>query len=311
MHLLAAIPPPPGNVIDIGPLTIHYYGIALATGAMLGASWTRRRYVARGGDPALADRVAVWAIVAGFIGARLAYVSTHLDRFLPGDPLGMLRVWEGGLAFFGGLTFGAVTAILLVRRWGGSVPHFADAAAPAIPLAQAFGRWGNYFNQELYGTSTDLPWALQIERGGQIVDTVHPTFLYEMLGNLLIVGALLLVERRRSLRAGSLMFVYAMGYGVLRFCTELIRTDTTFRIFGISRNGWVAVLILLLGIAGLVWRNRGPQPVRAEDADGGGTDGEAVGDDDAEEGEEPVAQPAAASSRDADPDPAGAVEPER
>jgi prolipoprotein diacylglyceryl transferase len=256
MQLLATIPPPPGNVLELGPLTIHYYGIAIAIGVVAAISLLRRRYAALGGDPELADRVGLWAVGMGLVGARLAYVSTNLDRFLFDDILGIFRVWEGGLAFFGGLLFGTLTAIYLVRRWGGSLVDFADATAPTIPLAQAFGRWGNYFNQELYGTPTDLPWALELELGGEIVATVHPTFLYEIIGNVAIIAVLIWLGRNRKVPRGSLMFVYVIGYGILRFATELIRTDTDFRLLGISRNGYVALLIIIVGIVGMRWRAR-------------------------------------------------------
>jgi prolipoprotein diacylglyceryl transferase len=200
----------------------------------------------------------VWAVLLGFVGARLAYASTHLDRF-EGRPLAVLAIWEGGLALFGGLTVGVVVGVLLVRRWGGDVPRFADAVAPAIPLAQAIGRWGNYFNQELFGTPSDLPWAVEIDpvnRPAAFADaaTFHPTFLYESIYNLLVVVVLLRVERRTKLKPGNLLLVYGMLYGVGRFLLELIRTDTTFRLFGLSRNALVA-LAVVVG-SGLLLRHR-------------------------------------------------------
>jgi prolipoprotein diacylglyceryl transferase len=279
MHVLATIPPPPGNVIELGPLTVHYYGIAIAIGVLIAITVVRKRYEAMGGDPELADRVCLWTVGLGFVGARIGYVLPRLDRFA-GDPLSAFAVWEGGLVFFGGLFAGTVAAVVLIRRWGGDLPAFADAVAPAIPLAQAFGRWGNYFNQELFGTSTDLPWALEIERGGVIVDTVHPTFLYEMLGNLVIVAALIVIGRRTSLRRGSLMFAYAMGYGVLRFLMELIRTDERAFTFILTANAWVSVLVFAIGLAGIIWWNRRDEPLAATP----GPDGEpldaTVGPDD-------------------------------
>jgi prolipoprotein diacylglyceryl transferase len=283
--LLATIPPPPGNAFELGPLTVHYYGVAIAIGVLVAVTLIRRRYASFGGDPELADRIALWAVFAGLVGARIGYVVPRLDRFA-GDPLAILAIWEGGLVFFGGLFAGTAMAVYLVRRWGGDLPALADAVAPGIPLAQAFGRWGNYFNQELYGTSTDLPWALEIERGGQIVDTVHPTFLYEMLGNLLLVAVLILLGRR--LKRGSLMFVYAIGYGVLRFAMEQIRTDERAFEVLFSANAWVSIGILLVGVAGLLWWRRRPAATpagEAEAADGAAIAGgrEAAGDDEAAE----------------------------
>jgi prolipoprotein diacylglyceryl transferase len=274
MQLLATIPPPPGNVIELGPLTVHFYGIAIAIGALAGITLMRRRYASFGGDPDLADRVAIWAVLAGLVGARIGYVAPRLDRYAD-QPLSLLAVWEGGLAFYGGVLFGTIAAVILIRRWGGDVAALADATAPTIPLAQAFGRWGNYFNQELYGTSTDLPWALEIERNGQIVDTVHPTFLYEMIANLALMTALILIGRRGSLRRGSLMFVYAIGYGIIRFALELIRTDPRAFRFILTANGWVSVAAVLVGVAGLVWyQRRGAAGTDAADDPADATPGE-------------------------------------
>ncbi len=155
----------------------------------------------------------------------------------------------GRAGAFGGLTVGTVTAVLMIRRMGGDPWRLMDAAAVAIPLAQAIGRWGNYFNQELFGTPSDLPWAVEIAprfRPEAYADatTFHPTFLYESLWNLVLVIPLLLwLERRGRLPTGGLFMVYAILYAVGRFTLELIRTDTTFRLLGISRNGWVSILV--------------------------------------------------------------------
>lgn len=253
----ATIPSPSSNAIDLGPLTVHFYGLAIALGAVLAVSLLRRRYAAAGGDPDLADRTAVWAILAGVVGARLAYVSTNLDRFAE-RPWAILFIWEGGLAFFGGLLFGALTALWYLRRQGVTLSTFVDAGAPCIPLAHAVGRWGNYFNQELYGTPTGLPWGLEIDHEPV---PVHPTFLYESLANLVLVAVLLALGRAGRLARGSLIFVYLIGYGTIRFLLELIRTDTTFRLFGLSRNGYVALLVVTIGALGLTWWNRRAGPV--------------------------------------------------
>lgn len=253
-HLWAVIPPPPGDRLELGPLTVHYYGICIAVGALVGVTLLRRRYAARGGDPDLADRTAVWGVAIGLLGARLAYVSTHLGRFLD-RPLAVIAIWEGGLAFFGGLTFGLATVMWYLRRNDGSIADWLDAAAPAMPLAQAIGRWGNYFNEELYGTPSGLPWALRVTHEPY---TVHPTFLYESLLNLILAGAILLVDRTRDLRRGTLPFLYLTGYGVIRFGMELLRTDTAWRLFGLSRNGYVALLIVVIGlVGGRRWQRRG------------------------------------------------------
>jgi prolipoprotein diacylglyceryl transferase len=257
----AFIPAPPADRIWVGPLPIRFYGLLIAVGVLAAVHVTRRRYAARSGDPDLVDRVTVVAVGIGFLGARLAYVSTHLDRFVD-RPWAALFIWEGGLAFFGGLTVGVIAGSLYLLRRQADVLTFADAAAPGVALAQAIGRWGNYFNQELYGTPTRLPWALQVDPAHRVtayrdVATFHPTFLYESLWNLALVGVILLLDRRRRAR-GTLALVYLSGYGLGRFLIELLRTDTTYRLFGLSRNSWVALAVCLLGLAGLGWRTLHP-----------------------------------------------------
>jgi prolipoprotein diacylglyceryl transferase len=259
--LLASFPSPSVNSISLGPFDLRAYGVLIAVGVLVAWTVTRRRYAAFGGDPELADVVAFRAVVFGFVGARLAYVSTHLDRFAGDDWWRVIAIWEGGLALFGGLTFGAIAAVVTLRRNGGDLPAFADACAVGIPLAQAIGRWGNYFNQELFGTPTTLPWAVEIDprfRPDAYAEfaTFHPTFLYESLWNLALAGVLLLVERRGSLRRGTLFALYLAGYGTMRFLLELIRTDTTFRLLGLSRNGWVSLLVVIGATVVAVRRER-------------------------------------------------------
>jgi prolipoprotein diacylglyceryl transferase len=278
--MLAVIPPPPLDAIHLGPLRLTLYGMFIATGVLVAMTMTRRRYADKGGDPEFADRVAFRTVVIGFVGARLAYVLPRLDRFIE-DPLSVFAVWEGGLALFGGLA-GVVTVILLLRRWGGDLPAFADAAAPAVPVAQAIGRWGNYFNQELYGTPTELPWALYVEPERRVIpyqafDTFHPTFLYESLYNLGLAAFLLWLDRRGRLPKGSLWLVYMMGYAIARFGLELIRTDTTYRFLSLSRNAWVSLAVFTAGSLGLWWwtrRQRGSEagdpPPTEEPLDQGG-----------------------------------------
>ncbi len=265
MPLVASIPSPTVNGIELGPLDLRFYGVLIATGVLVAWTLTRNRFESLGGDPDLADLVTLRAVVLGFVGARLAYVSTHLDRFAGGDWWRVIAIWEGGLALFGGLTLGTITAIVVLRRHGGSVAAFADAAAVGVPLAQAIGRWGNYFNQELFGTPSGLPWAIRIDpvhRPAEYAQfaTFHPTFLYESLWNLALAGTLLLVERRTSLRRGSLFTLYVIGYGVMRFLLELIRTDTTFRFLGLSRNGWVSLLLVIGASIVVVVRERRGDP---------------------------------------------------
>jgi prolipoprotein diacylglyceryl transferase len=260
MSLLAYIPPPPTNGIRVGPLFFHLYGLCIAVGILAAVSLARRRWAKQGRDPAELERAAFWGVVAGFVGGRLAYVSTHTGDF-EGRWLHVVAVWEGGLALYGGLTLGIAVGVLVAWRQRLPVGKALDAAIPGIPLAQAFGRWGNYFNQELFGTPTRLPWALEVEpryRPDRYIssETFHPTFLYESLFNLLVCGLLIWIGRARRLRTGSLVLCYAVLYATGRFFLELLRTDTTYRLAGLSRNAYVSIAVVLLGAAVLVWRER-------------------------------------------------------
>jgi prolipoprotein diacylglyceryl transferase len=246
---LAYIPPPPSNGFHVGPLFFHFYGLLIAIGVLLAFWLARRRWQQAGHDPAEIEVPGIWAVVAGFVGGRLAYVSTHSGEF-SGRWLHVFAIWEGGLALYGGLTLGILTGIFVAWRRGMSLPLVLDAAIPAIPLAQAFGRWGNYFNQELFGTPTRLPWALEVEPSFRPAKyrefaTFHPTFLYESIWNLLIVAALLYLSAKRTLRAGSIVLCYLVLYAFGRFLLELIRTDTTFRLFGLSRNAYVSLAVMI------------------------------------------------------------------
>jgi prolipoprotein diacylglyceryl transferase len=291
----ASIPSPPNNVIEIGPLTVHYYGVLIGIGVALAVVITSRRYSKFGGDSAMLDRALLWVVAIGFLGARLAYVSTHTARY-EGRWYATLFIWEGGLALYGGLFAGTLTAIYLMRKWHGDIWAFGDAAAIGIPVAQAVGRFGNYFNQELFGTPTTLPWGLEIaaaRRPAEYVnfETFHPTFLYEALWNLLItVPVILWLERKGKLAKGSSIALYAIIYGTIRFLTELIRTDTTFRFLGLSRNGWVSLGAIALGIGLLIWRQRlgQPQEVKPEARPVGARDADPDEDESGEAAESEV-----------------------
>jgi prolipoprotein diacylglyceryl transferase len=278
--LIATIPPPPFSGFELGPLNVRMYGLLIAIGAFLALRLVVTRYERFGGNPEVAERAALLALLFGLIGSRIGYIIPRYDRFLA-DPLAAFAIWEGGLVFFGGLAGGALAVIIYVRAKGGSLPAMLDAMAPALPLAQAIGRWGNYFNQELYGRPTDVPWALEVEPpfrrpGFEDAATFHPTFLYESLWNFALVGVLLWIDRRGRLRRGSLLFVYLIGYGIGRAWIEALRIDTVERYFGLSRNNWIALLVVGIGVVGLLWwQRRGPavdeapadEPTAGEEAD--------------------------------------------
>lgn len=255
MSLVAALPSPSQNVLELGPLTIHFYGILIAIGVIVAIVVSKKRYERFGGSGDLFESIAIWAIIIGFLGARAGYVFTHTHRF-EGRPWAVFFIWEGGLALYGGLFFGALTVIYLAKKRGGDLFAFADATAVGIPLAQAIGRWGNYFNQELFGTPSELPWAIIIDPahrpdGYEQFEAFHPTFLYESLWNaLILVPVILWLEKRGQLAKGVSFGIYIVMYSFIRFSMELLRTDTSFRLFGMSRNGWISVAAF---IGGWVW----------------------------------------------------------
>ena len=274
---LAAIPSPPRPGIELGPLDLRMYGVLIAVGAFLALQMMVKRYASYGGDADLAEKAGLLALLGGFLGARIGYIiprflyagshgAPYLER--PGD---ILAIWQGGLAFFGGLVGGTLAVVLYVRAKDGDLPAIMDAVAPALPLAQAIGRWGNYFNQELFGRPTDLPWALSVsdrvaERAGYPPGTTfHPTFLYESLWNAGLVLVILAIDRSgRLTRRGSLLFVYLIGYGIGRGWIEALRIDTVQRYFGLSRNNWIAIAVVLIGVVGLRWWEAHGPRVRSE-----------------------------------------------
>jgi prolipoprotein diacylglyceryl transferase len=282
--LLAQIPPPPFQGFPLFGLDVRMYGLLIAIGALLAIRMATSRYDEFGGDPAMAERLSLWVLGLGFLGARIGYVIPRFDQFLD-RPQAILAIWEGGLAIFGGLFLGTVAGWLLAHRWEMDKVAFADAVAPAVPLAQAIGRWGNYFNQELYGRRTDLPWALEVEAAGfrpgfqpgEATATFHPTFLYESLANAVLVVLILMLDRGNRLRRGSLIWVYAIGYGLIRTMTEYLRIDTPERYFGLSRNNWIAIAVTLVGIVGLIWWQRRDVP-DVEEGDETADEPQAAGD---------------------------------
>jgi prolipoprotein diacylglyceryl transferase len=238
-------------------LTVNAYAVFILAGIATALWLTNRRLVARGAEPWVVLDIALWAVPFGILGGRLYHVVTHpADYFYEGaDLLRIFYVWEGGLAILGAVSLGAVGAYIGARLAGLRFTAFADALAPGLLLAQGIGRTGNYFNQELFGAPTNLPWGLQIDRPNQAIpvglpgDTLfHPTFAYEMLWN--VLGALVLIwlGRKLSLHWGRLFALYLVWYGIGRAFLETIRLDPAELILGVRVNIWGALLAALLGI---------------------------------------------------------------
>jgi prolipoprotein diacylglyceryl transferase len=266
--VLASIPSPSSGAIELGPLNLRMYGVMIALGVVAAVWLANKRWVARGGDPEDIGAIAVWAVPAGLIGARLYHVITDWRRF-EGRWLDAFKIWEGGLGIPGGMALGIVVGVVVARRRGMDVLAALDAVAPALPLAQAIGRWGNWFNQELFGGPTDLPWGLEIDpehRPDQYLDqaTFHPTFLYESLWNLGVVGLILWIDRKQVLRRGHLIGVYFVGYAVGRLWIEAMRVDPASELLGIRVNIWTMGALLVAGVVIIV---KGLRPTaEAEDA---------------------------------------------
>ena len=270
MHLLAAIPSPPSSALHLGPLQVRAYGLMIALGVIAAVFWAERRWAARGGRPGDIGAIAVWAVPAGIIGARLYHVVTDFELYTH-HPWRALAIWDGGLGIPGGIAAGVVAGLAVARRRHLPTALLLDTVAPTLALAQAIGRWGNWFNQELYGRPTTLPWALQIDpahrpTGLEHVATYHPTFLYESLWNVALVGVILLVERTHRLRPGRLFAVYVAGYSLGRFFIERLRIDYAHTIAGLRVNEWVSlVLFVAATIAVVTGRTHEPQTASPHD----------------------------------------------
>jgi prolipoprotein diacylglyceryl transferase len=278
--VLASLPSPSQGVWHLGPIPIRAYALCIIAGIIAAVLLTQRRWKARGGAVDDVVDVAVWAVPFGIVGGRLYHVITDPELyFLPGrDPIKALYIWDGGLGIWGAVALGAVGAWIGCRRRGIRLMDFADALAPGLVLAQAIGRWGNYFNQELYGAPTTLPWALQIDPAHRPPDTpyiglYHPTFLYESLWDIGVALLLLWVGRRYILRRGKLFALYVAAYTVGRFWIEALRVDHANHILGLRLNDWTSLLVFAGALVALLWRRRpdarperGPDP-RGEDTE--------------------------------------------
>jgi prolipoprotein diacylglyceryl transferase len=255
--LLASIPSPHSGVFHIFGREIHLYGLMLllAIVACIWLTWVRwRRW---GGDPDLVLRVAVWGVAAGIVGARAYHDITSWSE-VPDKWWGPFAVWEGGLGVWGGIFLGCLVGAWVVRRSGASVFLFMDAVAPGLLLAQGIGRWGNYWNQELYGKPTSLPWGLKIDFEHRVGDylqytTFHPTFLYEFIYDLIGVAVLLFVGWRFRIRPPALFALYVAIYCFGRFFEELLRIDPSGHFLGLRVNAWVSIVLFIASAAFFVW----------------------------------------------------------
>jgi len=271
----AFIPSPSQGVWQLGPFPIRAYAFAIILGIVVAIWLTDRRWVARGGRPGTTADVAVWAVPFGIVGGRIYHVITSPQAYFGagGHPVDAVKIWQGGLGIWGAVAFGALGAWIGCRRQGILLPPFADAIAPGLALAQALGRWGNWFNQELFGRPTTLPWGLEIDpahrpAGYEQYATFHPTFLYESLWCVVIAIVLIWADRRFTMGHGRVFLLYIALYTTGRFGFELVRIDDANRIFGLRVNTWVAGIAFIGSVVALVWsaRNRpgresvGPDP---------------------------------------------------
>ncbi|HEX6353520.1 prolipoprotein diacylglyceryl transferase [Actinophytocola sp.] len=325
---LATIPSPDRGVWELGPIPIRAYALCIIAGIILAIWWGERRWIARGGTAGTVIDIAVFAVPFGLVGGRLYHVATDWHRYFGEgrNPLDALRIWDGGLGIWGAIALGAVGAWIGCRVKGVPLPVYADAIAPGIVAAQAIGRVGNYFNQELYGGPTDLPWGLELYRrvneagaednlNGVAINhipidgsPVHPTFLYELIWNLLVAALVVWVDRKFRLGHGRAFAVYVMGYTLGRTWIELMRTDDATHVFGVRINVWVSILVFLgAAVYFVLARSRGPREepelLRGKDAPPLDDDaGEKAEPDDDEKDEKAESEDADAESKSDDAD---------
>jgi prolipoprotein diacylglyceryl transferase len=264
--LLASIPSPHAATVSLGPLTIHMYGLTLLV-AILACVWlTAVRWRNVGGEFDLVVRVTVWGVAAGVVGARLYHDITSWNEVPSPKWQGIFEVWRGGLGVWGGILFGCIAGAIVVRRSGASVRLFMDAVAPGLLLAQGIGRIGNWWNQELYGKKTGLPWGLKIDDAhlpraadGSILpgyfqgSTFHPTFLYELIWDLVGVGLLIWVGRRWRIKPPALFALYVSYYCFGRFFEELLRIDPSHHFLHLRLNAWVSIVVFIAATWFFIW----------------------------------------------------------
>lgn len=266
MKTVAYIPSPTISQFEVGPVTIHIYAITMLLGIIAAVWITGQRWKDYGGDFDQIFDTALVAVPCGIIGARLYHIVTTPERFFGphGDPMEMLRIWNGGLGIWGAILCGGLGAWAWMRHKHYPMGLLCDAIAPALLVAQAIGRLGNWFNQELYGAPTTLPWGLKLNGQGSAIGTsevcydgascptgtlFHPTFLYEMIWNLIGAALIIYIGKKtvKSLKAGSLFALYVMWYTAGRTWIEMLRIDFSHEIFGLRVNVWVSLIVFMLG----------------------------------------------------------------
>jgi prolipoprotein diacylglyceryl transferase len=258
--VLAYIPSPSNGTFSVGPLTLHMYGVMLLLGIAACIWLTGKRWVSWGGDWDLVFRVALWGVIAGVVGARLYHdiTSWNQDQTIHQHWWGFAAVWDGGLGVWGGILFGVIAGAIVVKRSGNSVRLMMDAVAPGLLLAQGIGRWGNYWNQELYGKPTSLPWGLKIDQAHRVdgylnFATFQPTFLYEFIWDLAGVGVLLWIDQRFTIKRPGLFALYVVWYTTFRTFEEVLRVDPSNYFLHMRVNFWVSLVVWVLALAFFVW----------------------------------------------------------
>ena len=271
MNIFASIPSPDISSFELGPVRVHFYALFILTGIALAIWIGSKRFKRRGGQPGMILDITLWAVPFGIVGGRFFHVITHWDFYFHtgADLSKVFAIWEGGLAIFGALAFGSVGAFIGARTAGIKFLAFADAIAPGVLVAQAIGRIGNYFNNELFGLPTTLPWGLEISTANDAYPAglpagvlFHPTFLYELIWNLLGFAALIWLDRKLKLQWGQMFAAYLVVYSIGRAFIESIRIDPSDYFFGLRTNVWSAIITIAIGVALFVWskrRNTGPE----------------------------------------------------
>ncbi len=257
------IPSPEQGVWHLGPLPVRAYAVCILAGIVIAVVIAERRFVARGGPPGAVTDIAGWGVPFGIVGARIYHVITSPQAYFGegGHPVDALKIWNGGLGIWGAIAAGALGAFLCCRRRGWSFVDFADSAAPGVAVAQATGRLGNWFNQELFGRPTTLPWGLQISpehrpAGYAQYATYHPTFLYELLWCLLVAAAVVVLDRRYGLTHGRSVALYVLLYCIGRGWFESLRIDPANQILGLRLNEWTSLVVGLGALAGFLLATR-------------------------------------------------------